>query len=168
MSVRLGIAVHAAGQRVRERVARVQRIVGIAVERKRSVECRAVGLVHRRLLQVNAELQIVLPADLRVVVHEDPHVVPPEIRETRIDVELRGVRNARESRVGHHAVGVGGRKELRNIQVQIRAPVPRRDRLPSAALPSEFPRFTPKVTSLIRLGLNVWMSVPTIPWHGIS
>ena len=71
----------------------------------------------------NAEFQIVLAVDLRVVIHEDPHVVPSEIRKPCIDIELRGVRYARECRVGYQPVRVGGRKKLRDVQVQIRAPV---------------------------------------------
>src|SRR6476661_742052 len=121
MARRLSVTVHAAKQSIGERVASVQRVVRIAIKCERPVEERAVRFVYSRVLIVNSKLQVMRSADPRIIVGTDPHVISSEVRKTRVDIQLTGIRDSAEGGVGNQTVWIRGRIVLRNARREIRA-----------------------------------------------
>src|SRR5205823_4680136 len=91
--------------------------------RESPVEGCPVRFINRRVLDINSKLHIVRPDDVRIIVHIDPHIIPAEVRKTRVNVKLSGIRNTAERRVRNKTIRVRVREKLRNIQVEIGPPI---------------------------------------------
>src|SRR5262249_29604442 len=100
-------------------VSRVQWVQGVPIKGEGSIKKGPVGFIHRRVFKVDAEFQIVLAADPRIVIHVDPYIVSSEVWEACVDVDLAGSRYPTKRRIGNQTVGVGRGKELGNARSKI-------------------------------------------------